>query len=838
MKVVNFKSIGMKRTFLLFIFIMLGLACYAQTMPIKARNDAGKHHNVNIRTSVPENFNGMQQGPPPPPPGHRNFFRNADTLALGDYMISIQRVNDKLNSVRDSVQLGFEIVRLGDEINNIAREISQIRQNARNRHSAVNVRGLYLYQSFATSLNEENNRISLRINSLYDRTYTARIQLKRALEDSVFRAIYVDKAAMDTLDRKLTRVERKWRRTDSTVKASIDTLNNMKVSLADNSMKLSDMLNIMNKRLNRAKPQIFGPEVSYIWQMQDVRPAGKDSISTLNVLSSENRAIGYYFNKTSGKKGILLFAGILLFVWLFFKRKLLKEIKYGNKACDFMNLHILNNNPVLSILVTILCLLPFFDAYAPVTYVAVEYLILLAAASAIFCRKSGKPFMTYWYAFTGLLIADTLIYLLIEPAFVTRLLMMAVHVAIIATAIGFYKNKKIVLPHARWVRPAVVTGIILTGFAVIANIFGRFSLSGILGLSGIYAITQAMILPIFTETIQEIVLVQLLGSRLKKGIERPFDASVVNNKIRIPLLLVVISLWLVMLTSNLNIYHDLTGSLNDFFTAERSIGSFSFRIASVVFFFLIIWLANVLQKLISFLFGETGDDLEDMTTISKGQHSRLLVIRLILLICGFLLAVVVSGLPLDKITIVLGALGVGIGMGLQNVVNNFVSGIILIFDHSLQIGDEIEIGGQAGKVKEIGLRASTINTADGAEIIIPNGSILSQNIVNWTYSNDQKRVTVSFTLSGKELDANVLNQVINGTIENIPNVIVKRKPAIIFTKVTPESLSLTVHFWSTIGNIDKVRSDAMLKLSAAFEAMKIGFNKPTLNCPLVSKPEN
>ena len=162
-------------------------------------------------------------------------------------------------------------------------------------------------------------------------------------------------------------------------------------------------------------------------------------------------------------------------------------------------------------------------------------------------------------------------------------------------------------------------------------------------------------------------------------------------------------------------------------------------------------------------------------------------------------------------------------MGLQNIVNNIVSGIILIFDGSLQIGDEIEVGGQAGKVKEIGLRASTLNTADGAEVIIPNGNILSQNIVNWTYSSNEKRVVLSFLLSGKEMDANLINEVINDTVRNIPHVISKRNPVILYTKVTPEACSITIRFWCVISKVDHVKSEAMLRLSAAFSARKIGF---------------
>jgi small-conductance mechanosensitive channel len=188
-----------------------------------------------------------------------------------------------------------------------------------------------------------------------------------------------------------------------------------------------------------------------------------------------------------------------------------------------------------------------------------------------------------------------------------------------------------------------------------------------------------------------------------------------------------------------------------------------------------------------------------------------------------MLAIAASGLPLDKLTFLIGALGVGIGMGLQNIVNNFVSGIILIFDGSLKIGDDVEVGGQAGKVKEIGLRASTVNTADGADVIIPNGNILSQNIVNWTFSNNEKRIEIQFTLSGKELDANKINEVINSTVKNIPGVISQRNPVILYTKVTYENCSLTVRFWCVINKADNVKSLSMLQLNAAFNEKNIGF---------------
>ena len=126
-------------------------------------------------------------------------------------------------------------------------------------------------------------------------------------------------------------------------------------------------------------------------------------------------------------------------------------------------------------------------------------------------------------------------------------------------------------------------------------------------------------------------------------------------------------------------------------------------------------------------------------------------------------------------------------------------------------------------MKEIGLRSSMLHTADGADVIIPNGNILSQNIVNWTFSDIEKRIVLTFSLSGEELESNVINEVINDTINAIPNVSSKRKPEILYTKVTPGTCMLTIRFWSTITNVDLVKSEAMLQLSAGFAAKKISF---------------
>jgi potassium efflux system protein len=750
---------------------------------------------------------------------HLKMMLATDTLTMSDYMMSIDRVNDKLNAISDSSKLSFEVKRIGRRLDMITNDINLIRQNIGRRRSGTNIKNMYLYQSFISDLDTENDLIQTRLNRMYNSVYHAKLHLKTALSDSIFRVMYADSSLRNAFDKQLTRMERKWVRVDSLTKTGINTLNDLKVKASDNSISLSNMLNVMDNRLDKAGQQLFGKETNFLWQksLPDTLST-KNSKPIISVLGSERNAVGYYVSQTSNQRGIIIVLAILLLIWLFMKRRQLKAFRKQDVNFAFLHLQYLNTHPVLSIFVVLLSLMPFFDAYAPTTYISFESLLLILTVSIITFEKWARPLWVTWMVLVALFIAVTVTNLFLEPTLLQRLWLVVIHGSIAIVAFRFIHKLAKETPFYKWIKLAIITGIALACLAILGNLFGRFSLSNILGITAIFAITQAMTLPIFVETVIETVLLQLQSSRLKKGISKPFDSSVVINKIRLPLLLIVVFLWLIMLTSNLAVYHYISNSITDFLTLTRTIGSISFKMASVILFFVIIWMAHILQRLITFLFGETGNDFEDITAHSKGQHSRLLVTRLLVLIGGYLLAIAASGLPIDKLTIILGALGVGVGMGLQSIVNNFVSGIILIFDGSLQIGDEIEVNGQAGKVKEIGLRTCTLNTADGAEVIIPNGTILSQNIVNWTYSNDQRRVMIEFSLSGDELDTNIINDTINGVISKLPNVITKNKPVILFTKVHQETCWLTVRFWSTIINVEQVKSAAMLQLSAAFKA--------------------
>ena len=129
--------------------------------------------------------------------------------------------------------------------------------------------------------------------------------------------------------------------------------------------------------------------------------------------------------------------------------------------------------------------------------------------------------------------------------------------------------------------------------------------------------------------------------------------------------------------------------------------------------------------------------------MEKGvRHSMARLVHYVIISAGFLFAISTLGFEITKFTIMISALGVGIGFGLQGVVNNFVSGLILLFEGPVRVGDTVEIGGQWAEIKRIGLRATTVVTFDQADLIIPNADLVNNQVINWTLSNRRVRLII------------------------------------------------------------------------------------------------
>ncbi len=194
--------------------------------------------------------------------------------------------------------------------------------------------------------------------------------------------------------------------------------------------------------------------------------------------------------------------------------------------------------------------------------------------------------------------------------------------------------------------------------------------------------------------------------------------------------------------------------------------------------------------------------------------NRLLHYALVLL--GFLFALGVLGVELKNVTILAGALGVGIGFGLQTIVNNFVSGLILLFERPVKVGDVVQIGGEWGTISKLGLRATVVQTFDQAEIIVPNSELVSTAVTNWTLSNRRVRVVVPVGVAYGSDVARVM-EILEAVATGHEKTVAYPKPQVLFLGFGDSSLDFELRCW--IADVDDrltVKSDLNREIDRRF----------------------
>jgi small-conductance mechanosensitive channel len=388
------------------------------------------------------------------------------------------------------------------------------------------------------------------------------------------------------------------------------------------------------------------------------------------------------------------------------------------------------------------------------------------------------------------------------PGLPGRWLMLLLNVGAAALGWAFWRYLRHTKLLAAFVRPVALFYVVLNVLAVLVGVTGRVSLAKLLTTTAGVALTQAVALSAFVRVVTEAFFLQAQHSRLAGGLGTRFSFGKMESGLRKGLTVVVGVLWLMLVFTNLNLYNLFYRLIEHLLTAPHKLGSTVFTLGGVLLFGGIIFLTVQLQKYVGYVFGETDDDFN---ADSGRKGSWLVVARLGIIGGGVLLATVASGLPVDKIAIVLGALGVGIGLGLQNIINNLVSGVILIFERPFQVGDYIEVKGQTGRVKDIGIRASKLTSQAGSEIILPNGDLLSNHVINWTLSNNHIRTELALAL-GPDIDLTEARRLISEEILANSNTLHKIAPEILLSGITTSGYDLKVLFW-----INNIRQEDVLK---------------------------
>jgi small-conductance mechanosensitive channel len=236
-------------------------------------------------------------------------------------------------------------------------------------------------------------------------------------------------------------------------------------------------------------------------------------------------------------------------------------------------------------------------------------------------------------------------------------------------------------------------------------------------------------------------------------------------------------------------------------------------VGDLVAFAVTVWLAFVVSRLARFVLEE---DVYPRVSLARGiPYTVSTLLHYVILLLGFIFAVAAMGVDLNRVTILVGAFGVGIGFGLQAVVNNVVSGFILLFERFIQVGDAIQIGDLAGEVRRIGIRSSMVRTWEGAEVIVPNGILTSEKLSNWTLSDRLRRVDVRVGVAPGSDAARVL-AILRDTAAAHPGVLREPAPLAFFMGFIPTGLDFELRVWTArFEEAPQVKSELGLAILAA-----------------------
>jgi len=357
--------------------------------------------------------------------------------------------------------------------------------------------------------------------------------------------------------------------------------------------------------------------------------------------------------------------------------------------------------------------------------------------------------------------------------------------------------------------------------AVLAGVLGYMRLARLLGTEVLASSYIALVLYAGTRVGEGLMVYVLRVRPLRTLLMVQQHRELLQRRLKLALRWIAVGTWAYFTLDGLEVLAPIWAAFETVLGARYVRGSVSISLGDGVAFALTIWAAFLLSSFVRFVLQE---DVFPRVGLPRGlPYALSSMIHYTVILVGFLFAVAALGLDLTRITILAGALGVGVGIGLQNVVANFVAGLILLLERRIRVGDAIETGNLQGEVREIGFRACTIRTWAGAEVIVPNGRLTSERVTNWTLTDRKRRVDLKVGVAHASEPARVLSALYEAG-KAYPKALAEPAALALCTGFRDRALNFELRVWvGSFEDSDLVLSELAVAVHAALAAAKIEF---------------
>jgi len=370
----------------------------------------------------------------------------------------------------------------------------------------------------------------------------------------------------------------------------------------------------------------------------------------------------------------------------------------------------------------------------------------------------------------------------------------------------------------------------------LANVFGYTGLADLLSQGTLLSAYRAVLFYTVFVVGSRLISFALQSKMSERLATLRAGGGRLTRQLTFSLGVILLLVWVISTLNLFSIKEDVYSVISAVLNYRITMGKASFAISSIVAFLLTLSFGYLLASVTRAVLGE---ELLPRLKLARGLPNAIATItHYLLLVLIFILALAAAGVELSQFAILSGAVGVGLGFGLQNVVNNFVSGLILLFERPVRVGDALEIRGVGGSVTKIGFRSCTLHAVNGSDVIIPNAILVSEEVVNWTLTGTLRQIILSIQVAYGN-DPTHVRDLLLTTAATTPNVLDYPKATALFLGFGPFTLNFEVRFW--VGRPEivlELQSEVTLRIAAALKEAGIEMPAPFGNLPLLTTAGN
>ena len=619
------------------------------------------------------------------------------------------------------------------------------------------------------------------------------------------------------LQRRVEEVLREAQATGVAIQEETTKLLRLQSQVADRLARLADIRKEIDQAQKELSRDLFAPDSPPLWQAL-LRPEAQETIAT--EVSSSGRRFAEdlsEFLQTYRQRILLHVVLFLVLVALFhlLRRGLTAEAaqRLGASSAIFVL-----ERPVDTALLLALLALPLFYPAAAAAVLRVGIVPTVVPVVRLLPKLLPKNLTYLVNLLVALYVLDFLRYLLPAGWLLTRLLLLII-AAGGCLGVGFFlydRGAQLSALGSRGRFILLVLWLALPLFAVslLSNLAGSVTLAEVLVGMPVRISYLAALVWAGAQLLTTLVVVALQSrpARWLRSVRE--HGELLASRGRIMILFVALIFWSVLSVHILGISRDLSAAGEAFLKLQWKLGAAEISVGDVTLFFAVLLGAILFSRILRFVLTE---EILPRIHLPRGVPGAVDVLsRYGIMLLGFFIALAAAGVDLSKVTLLVSALGVGIGFGLQGVVNNFVSGLILVFEHPLQVGDLIEVGSSFGEVRRIGFRASVLRTPDGADVVIPNAELTGGRFINWSLSDRRRRISIPVGVS-YGTDPNRVIDILLETVRKHPAVLIRPEPFAIFDRFADGALNFTLYCWSSLEDWFVARSELAMAINSAFK---------------------